>query len=1558
MKHLLKKLSIAGAGKGSKKPKPPIYKPPVMGELQYGASFSYAETLDLISDGPIEGIVNANGKIVDGLEMLQGIYLDDTAVAVTTESDTTGDELTSLELETIETLNMGLDSTKGVAFCSEFFQELKEAPRRSSDGKITALPSSTPGGVDNKEASSNPDVAMVYLTEEGQNHTTVGGTRIYDKIDLFIRGFIKYRGSAGDQTFQWYLNGEQQTGYSDSNAAFRGLDTPIGTLNSLIWADSSLASSKFIFAFQPSYSQVQLGGWSRAIAGQNTIRDAAFSQNETRINEAVSSELDTIYELFSNNNQEGGNRLQKRLAEKALETLNFTGDSVNNLILDYLNPEEYGGVIIVKVEDLNSDLDKSILDGNQLFGMTTFPVGTQSGFNLIAAMKNADMRVTDVTCPEINSDGTLTGTMHGFLIFEFPIELDPLTEPIGGGWGRAIAEGEMSNPLGDEFGNRRQTAAASFTYKIPKEVIAALSDLNSFKYAKTLDTNQIIETNATVNNFNAINLKYNYSNVLAEFKKGEESQDSFKYFNKVFIDHLYDRELFGPFGTARAEGNPNSLATQSNAPQRVQIGTSMLNRSRVLGETADFYNTDLVNGLPLNEGSDDQRKDAEGKSRNYSSWGANSFANFDEQEIPVVHTIYNPNVDEVFVTLDVSALKDTLIKDVDNVFTGRNKDNQDLKIGTTFPSVLNIKIETGAIRENGGFKKHKEYTYRIVALIEGNTLIDLGNPDYKTSSGREFVIQLNGADDNLNYLSKPFELPQSKSTNKEVLSADGEVGIEAGTLEQDSNEKRYVRISKLSYETNSALLSKVVSVKKVTEIIPVDLPYPYSAIVGTKLDSRAFGNIPRRSFDCKLKKVKVPSNYFPTKRGRDKRYYNNQELFDNTSRRDKLIYKGDWDGSFRNELVWTDNPAWILYDLLTSSRYGMGTHIDSDTINKWQLYKIGRFCDAVDEDGYFEGVTDGRGGKEPRYSCNIVFDQGQKIFDAINTIAALFRGRTFFSNSEINFVDDRPRGAVNLFTNESVKDGLFFYSNNRRDEQFNCIEVGYRDRFDNFSPKIEVVEDEEDIRERGIFKKKIEGIGITSRAMARRTAQHQIFSKIKENQQVAFTAGLESLLCKPGDLVIIEDELKTNIANFGKVLAVDLEAETIRLTNQFNSSSMEGVLSVYNPTGSDSYLELEETANTRRQRYDSFTVTGIVGDSWSKYTGEYSFSGYTQGYSEATGSGEARFQQYASYTGLPESGTMVYFDTGVSGWIFASGTGEGNARAIDLRSGDLISEWTGAQTLSDFNTGKIAVYDVPNKTRKTSPAPTFFSGLTNFEVSTRGITESELSVATPDQISILSVTGSIIDQDYGSIVSGFSDPSILPFVKLGSPAKFEIKQASPFFYKVISMQEEATNEYLVTATKYDTGKFNLIDKNISIENEVNTFSYQVAQTINGVTYKTLDAPTLDNVTTGVPNASDGTFTITGMWTGITPANTVTGYNMVLGLPNGQSLSEFITTTGGEFTGLNQVGVYNFKVNALGNRGGGGGDAYFDSDYASSGIFVLYEESLTFSKSFLDRITIL
>ena len=181
-------------------------------------------------------------------------------------------------------------------------------------------------------------------------------------------------------------------------------------------------------------------------------------------------------------------------------------------------------------------------------------------------------------------------------------------------------------------------------------------------------------------------------------------------------------------------------------------------------------------------------------------------------------------------------------------------------------------------------------------------------------------------------------------------------------------------------------------------------------------------------------------------------------------------------------------------------------------------------------------------------------------------------------------------------TNETVKDGTFSYSNNRRDETFNTIEISYKDRFENFLPKIETVENEQDIRERGVFKTRIEGVGVTSRAMARRAALHHMFHKIEENQTVNFTAGLPSLLAQPGDLITIEDELKSNVINFGRILSVDAANETIRISNTFETGAgynMTGRLTVYDPTGIDTINEISETADINRQRIiGGFTITG------------------------------------------------------------------------------------------------------------------------------------------------------------------------------------------------------------------------------------------------------------------------------------------------------------------------------------------------------------------------------
>ena len=139
MSHILKKLQIAGAGR-KQKPKPPILNPPVMGGLQYGASFSYAETIDLISDGPIEGLVNPLGKVMDGINILQGIYFDDTAVAISTAPATQASISPMQELANEHTAKLlKSDAGTGIRSLRNFFKAINQQSVLSTDGKISTL---------------------------------------------------------------------------------------------------------------------------------------------------------------------------------------------------------------------------------------------------------------------------------------------------------------------------------------------------------------------------------------------------------------------------------------------------------------------------------------------------------------------------------------------------------------------------------------------------------------------------------------------------------------------------------------------------------------------------------------------------------------------------------------------------------------------------------------------------------------------------------------------------------------------------------------------------------------------------------------------------------------------------------------------------------------------------------------------------------------------------------------------------------------------------------------------------------------------------------------------------------------------------------------------------------------------------------------------------------------------------------------------------------------------------------------------------------------------------
>ena len=488
MKHLLKKLSIAGAGGKGNKPKPPIYKPPVMGELQYGASHSYAETLDLLSDGPIEGIVNAHGELVDGLNILQGVYLDDTPVAVTSKSAKKTNSLTSLETETINSLNLELDSSGGVTYLSKFFEELNQTNDRSTAGRITALKSDTAGAVHVEEETSVPDANIMFVKTYNQGKPLDKANflpKVKGQYALYIRGFIKYRGSSA-QIFPWYLNGTLQANpvYDDDNAAYRNdaaeQSVAQGESTSLIWANSTdLPASKFLFGFKPfdtTKSNIARRGYDHAHWGKtHTIVDPTrlFAGTTNILNDNILPDLDSILNLYNENNTslDTDNILQRDLAKRALENMGWRGDGVSELLPTHLKATSHGVVICKVTTEGNSNLqDKQILDGDALLEMQTLPYGDSYGFDLIAVMENNGITVTDVTCPEINLEGVLNGKMHGFLVFEFPVENKPSWNGI--------------NDTTFNSGGRSEPNGLNQTFKIPDDIVLALKDLSSFKYSK------------------------------------------------------------------------------------------------------------------------------------------------------------------------------------------------------------------------------------------------------------------------------------------------------------------------------------------------------------------------------------------------------------------------------------------------------------------------------------------------------------------------------------------------------------------------------------------------------------------------------------------------------------------------------------------------------------------------------------------------------------------------------------------------------------------------------------------------------------------------------------------------------------------------------------------------------------------------------------------------------------------------------------------------------------------------------------------------------------------
>lgn len=310
------------------------------------------------------------------------------------------------------------------------------------------------------------------------------------------------------------------------------------------------------------------------------------------------------------------------------------------------------------------------------------------------------------------------------------------------------------------------------------------------------------------------------------------------------------------------------------------------------------------------------------------------------------------------------------------------------------------------------------------------------------------------------------------------------------------------------------------------------------------------------------------------------------------------IYRGDWDGTFRTD--WTDNPAWILYDLLINKNYGLGDYIEQDEdIDIFNLYRIGRYCDAVDASGFYSGLSDNRGGLEPRYSCNIQFTESSNAFEMINAVASIFNGVGYWSNGAIKFFMDKPDEVSAVFNNGNVYDGIFEYSDLHKNARFNHVEIFYKDKTDDFKAKKEYVQDEEDIRNRGIIRYEEPARGFTSSSQAKRFAKHILYSNKFETELVNFDVSQQGLIVEPGDIIQINDIIKSFQIDYAKILAKNTTDKTIFIEDQIATGDIitgsEGGVYVQAATGQTGLADLYDNVN-----FSAFSVSESVLDTYER----------------------------------------------------------------------------------------------------------------------------------------------------------------------------------------------------------------------------------------------------------------------------------------------------------------------------------------------------------------------
>lgn len=322
-----------------------------------------------------------------------------------------------------------------------------------------------------------------------------------------------------------------------------------------------------------------------------------------------------------------------------------------------------------------------------------------------------------------------------------------------------------------------------------------------------------------------------------------------------------------------------------------------------------------------------------------------------------------------------------------------------------------------------------------------------------------------------------------------------------------------VRVRRTTPDSTDSKIGDTTTIVSYTEVIDAKLQYPYTALVGLKIDASQFSNIPERAFRIRGRIIQVPSNYDPVNRS----------------------YGGTWDGTFK--LAWTDCPPWIYRDIILNDRYGLGRFISSDNVDKWELYQIAQYCDAL--------VDDGKGGKEPRFTCNLYLQSRADALQVLQDMASIFRGMAYYAGRQVVASADMPSDPVYTYTNSNVIGGSFTRVGSAGSTRYSVAKVSWTDR-DNFgAQRVEYVQNQRSIARYGIRETEITAFGCVSQGQAQRLGHYTLLTNQVETGTIQFSVGLDGTLARPGQIIRVADQHYAGKPIGGRVKAATAESITV-----------------------------------------------------------------------------------------------------------------------------------------------------------------------------------------------------------------------------------------------------------------------------------------------------------------------------------------------------------------------------------------------------------------------------